>query len=95
MYAPHAVESLESSAAARAIRRTRDTPFQPTMQDMEGIGGPPLGPTQERAAITYAVCALKRELNKTVPGNYQAWTTDTGAYFDYATMTAQGCIDIW
>ena len=29
--------------------------------------------------------ALKKALNKTLPGNMLAWTTDTGKYFDYAT----------
>ena len=49
----------------------------------------------EKEAITFAVCALKQALNKTLPGNMVAWTTDVGAYFDYATMTSQGCVDLW
>jgi hypothetical protein len=49
----------------------------------------------EKEAITFAVCALKSALNKTLPGNMVAWTTDVGAYFDYATMTQQGCVDLW
>ena len=48
-----------------------------------------------QAAITFAVCELKRALNATLPGSWQAWTTDTGAYFDYKTMTEEGCIDMW
>jgi hypothetical protein len=69
--------------------------FDGVLQDMEGIGGPPLGPTKEKAVITFAVCELKRALNRTLPGSWQLWTTDTGAYFDYAAMTEQGCIDMW
>ena len=49
----------------------------------------------EKAAITFAVCSLKKALNKTLPGNMVTWTTDVGAYFDYATMTAEGCVDLW
>ncbi len=41
----------------------------------------------EKDAITFAVCALKSELNKTLPGNMVAWTSDVGAYFDYAALT--------
>jgi hypothetical protein len=55
--------------------------FDGVLQDMEGIGGPwnSLGKmTPEKAAITYAVCALKREMNKTNPGSLQFWTTDVG-----------------
>lgn len=42
---------------------------------------------QERDAITFAICELKRELNKTLPGNMVAWSSDTGDYFDYKTLT--------
>jgi len=24
-----------------------------------------------------------------------AWTSDVGAYFDYAALTEQGCVDLW
>ncbi len=43
----------------------------------------------EKDAITFAVCALKSELNKTLPGNMVAWTSDVGAYFDYKALTEQ------
>ena len=41
------------------------------------------------------MCELKRELNASLPGALLAWTTDTGGYFDYAEMTARGCVDLW
>eukprot|EP01043_Picozoa_sp_COSAG02_P041694 COSAG02_NODE_3478_length_6673_cov_14.589747_6_plen_287_part_00 len=41
----------------------------------------------EKDAITFAICALKSELNTTLPGNMVAWTSDVGAYFDYAALT--------
>ena len=90
----------------------------------------------EKDAITFAICSLKKALNKTLPGNMLAWTADVGAYvslticahafvafttrlykkstvpsvlaalesaevvfdwrqFDYATMTEEGCVDLW
>ena len=62
---------------------------------METIGGPPLGPVNERTLITAAVCELKRELNASMPGALLAWTADTGGYFDFAELTAKGCVDLW
>ena len=63
------------------------------MLDQEGID---LDFNQtEKDAITFAVCALKKELNKTLPGNMLAWSVDVGAYFDYAAMAEQGCIDLF
>jgi hypothetical protein len=63
--------------AAEVAQCIADSGFDGVLQDMEGIGGPPLGPTRERAAITFAVCELKRALNATAPGAWQVWTTDT------------------
>jgi hypothetical protein len=66
--------------------------------DMEGIGrgkGPDKDNPAIVDAITYAVCQLRSELNRTIPGNLAAWTTDVGNYFDYKAMTDRGCIDIW
>ena len=66
--------------------------FDGILLDIEGVHVPT---KKEKAAITFAVCALKRELNKTLPGNLLAWTTDVGAYFDYKAMTEGGCVDLW
>ena len=63
------------------------------MLDQEGID---LDFNQtEKDAITFAVCALKTELNKTLPGNMVAWSSDVGSYFDYAALTEKGCVDLW
>lgn len=59
------------------------------MQDMEGIGWDKMNATSKKAtdeAITFAICELKRALNKTLPGALQHFTADTGSYFDYAAM---------
>jgi hypothetical protein len=66
--------------------------FDGVLLDIEGVHVPT---QKERSAITFAVCALKRALNATLPGHLLAWTTDTGNYFDYAEMTKAGCVDLW
>ena len=70
--------------------------FDGVLLDMEGPGMA-VGATNKtfRDAVTFAVCALKAELNKTLPGNVLYWTTDTGPYFDYHAMTVNGCVDMW
>ena len=62
--------------------------------DMEGIGRS-IGPPEDYDAITYGVCQLRAELNRTIPGALMTWTTDVGAYFDYKAMTDRTCVDIW
>ena len=50
---------------------------------MEGIGWPTMNAAEKKAsddAITFAMCELKRALNKTVPGSLQYFTADTGYY---------------
>ena len=49
--------------------------FDGAMLDMEGIGRG-IGPPKDYDAITYAVCKLKAEINRTIPGNVMMWTTD-------------------
>ena len=62
---------------------------------MEGIGGPPLGPEEMLDAIYYAVCTLKRELVSHLSYAKIIWTADTGPYFPYENLTADGCVDLW
>jgi len=69
--------------------------FDGILLDMEGIGGPPLGPEEMLDAITFAVCTLKSELVKHLPYGRIYWTADTGPYYDYDTLTRDGCVDLW
>ena len=62
---------------------------------MEGVGGPPLGPEEMLDAIYYAVCSLKHELISHLPYAKIVWTADTGPYFPYDNLTADGCVDLW
>ena len=66
--------------------------FDGVLLDIEGVTVPT---AKERDAITFAVCALKRALNATLPGNMVAWSSDTGPYFNYAALTSGGCVDLW
>ena len=66
--------------------------FDGVLLDIEGVHVPT---AKERDAITFAVCALKRALNATLPGNMVAWSSDPGPYFDYAALTSGGCVDLW
>lgn len=81
--------------AARSAACVSALGYDGILLDMETIGGPPLGPVSERSLITAAVCELKRELNASMPGALLAWTADTGGYFDFAELTAKGCVDLW
>ena len=67
----------------------------PTKPDMEGIGGPPLGPEEMLDAIYYAVCTLKQQLTSHLSYAKIIWTADTGPYFPYDNLTADGCVDLW
>ena len=88
---PMCQQIFNTSAVDEWARETAEcvftSGFDGILQDMEGIGGPLNGSmTPEKAAITYAVCALKREMKKTNPGALQFWTTDTGGEYLFTLL---------
>ena len=54
-----------------------------------------VGKPAVRAAVTSAYCKLKKEVSAAIPGSVLYWTADTGNYFDYKTLTDEGCVDLW
>ena len=85
------VDQWAAESASCAIEKG----FDGILLDMEGIGGPPLGPDKMLDAIYYAVCTLKRELQSLLPYAQIIWTADTGPYFPYEKLTTDGCVDLW
>lgn len=62
---------------------------------LDAEGSYTVGKPQVKAAVTKAVCTLKTALRRAVPHAVIYWTADTGPYFDYGTLTADGCVDLW
>ena len=91
VYNTSAVTSWAREAASCAVSHG----FDGLLLDMEGIGGPPLGPSSMLDAIFFAVCQLKEELTARLPHAIILWTADTGPYFPVANLTEAGCVDTW
>ena len=91
VYDKDAVNDWASETASCVIEKG----FDGILLDMEGIGGPPLGPESMLDAIYYAICTLKQELTKKLSYSKIYWTADTGPYFPYEDLTTDGCVDMW
>ena len=62
---------------------------------LDAEGAYTVGKPKVKAAVTKAVCTLKAALHTVLPQAVLYWTADTGPYFDYATLTNDGCVDLW
>ena len=91
VYDSSAITEWAVAAADCAVSRG----FDGILLDMEGIGGPPLGPASMLDAIFFAVCQLKGALSARLPQARIFWTADTGPYFPVANLTSAGCVDVW
>ena len=89
MYDKKEVQSWATNTSACIVASGYDG----ILLDAEGSGS--TSNQTQRAAVTAAVCELRAELRKALPGALLAWTVDTGGYFDYKAMTDGDCVDLW